>query len=130
MGDSMKKISVAAACVCLVFLVTMQASSQSSPANVSGEWTIELTFLMGKATHTAIIEQDGERLSGTYKGEFLEGRLNGRIEGNEISFSGRVRNESTGVTFRYSGTVDGNTMKGTVDMGEYWTADFTAEKKK
>ncbi|MCD6308013.1 MAG: hypothetical protein J7M24_03345 [Candidatus Latescibacteria bacterium] len=126
----MKKISVAAAFVCLVFLAAMQASSRNSPADVSGEWTIKLTFLMGKATHTAVIEQDGEQLSGTYKGEFLEGRLKGRIEENEITFSSRVRNESTGVTFRYSGTVDGNTMKGKVDMGEYWTADFTAEKKK
>jgi len=102
----------------------------TAPVDVSGEWSITLTFVAGTGHHTAVIEQNGARLSGTYKGERLEGRLSGAVEGNTVRFSGRLRHESTGVSFRYEGTINNGKITGTVDMGEYWTAEFTAERKK
>ena len=105
-------------------------AQDSKPADIAGNWIIELTFIVGKAQHTAEITQEGEKLSGTYHGEHLKGTLSGSVNGNTASFSGRLRNGSTGVSFRYTGTIDGDTMKGTVNMGEYWNATFTAKKKK
>ncbi len=125
----MKTYIIGAVLACLSVIVMVVPADSQSPANVAGAWTIDLTFLEGESTHTAVIEQDGEDLSGTYKGQYLEGPLRGTVSGNEVRFSGRIRHESTGVSFNYTGTVDGNTMSGTVSMGEYWTADFTAKKK-
>ena len=110
---------------------------------MSGTWTINLTFICGKAIHTAVIArgprlvrctsrgafQKDSTLTGTYKGEVKEGRLFGRVRGNAIEFTGSLRVEAQGISFRYTGTIEGDTMKGTVDMGEYWTGTWTAKRK-
>ena len=115
--------------VMVVFLTSI-SGAQQKPADVAGEWAITISFIVGTGHHTAIIEQDGEKLSGTYKGEILEGGLRGTVTGNNIDFSGSLRHESTGVRFHYTGTIEGDTMKGTVEMGEYWSAEWTAKRKK
>ena len=115
----------------LVFLALFfTGTGIAQDQNVAGTWNITITFIRGTGHHTAIIKQEDNKLSGTYKGEFLEGNLRGTVEGNKIDFSGRLRHEATGVNFHYTGTIDGDTMKGTVEMGEYWTAEWTAKKKK
>ena len=121
-------ISILFLAVCLAGLNVF--ADASKPADVEGNWTINLTFIAGKAQHIAKITQDGENLTGTYHGEHLKGNLSGRVNGNTITFSGRLRNQSTGVSFNYKGTIDGDTMKGTVNMGEYWNAEFIAKKSK
>ena len=105
-------------------------SADESPAKIAGTWSITITFVAGTGHHTAIIEQSGEKLSGTYKGEFKEGTLRGTVKGNSIDFTGFLKHQATGLRFHYTGTIDGDTMKGTVDMGEYWTATWTAKRKK
>lgn len=125
----MRKLLLYALLLTTVFIVTTAPAQDTAPADVSGEWAITLTFVSGTGSHTAVIHQDGVRLKGQYRGEMLEGSLSGTVEGSNVIFTGRLRKESTGVSFRYTGTVKGDTMSGTVDMGEYWTADFTAERK-
>ena len=121
-------VSVVMLAVC--FAGTGTAQEKAEPANVAGEWAITINFVSGTGNHTAIISQEGEKLSGDYKGQFLESDIRGTIEGNKIDFSGRLDYMRWGVTFHYKGTVDGDTIKGTVEMDEYWSAPFTAKRKK
>ena len=129
-------ISTVALMVCVICPVLAVAEET---ADVSGEWNITLQFSLGSANHTAIIEQDGELLSGTYKGQFLEGTLRGKIEGNKIDFTGYLRNELKGIRFHFMGTVDGGTIKWrddyeydemNVDWADYWRGEFTAKRPK
>jgi len=106
------------------------AQEKSVPAQVAGEWSISLTFSRGTANHTAIIEQNEDTLSGTYKGELTEGSLRGTVKGNAVQFSSRLTYMQSSAPFNYTGTIDGDTMKGTVEMAEYWTATFIAKRKK
>ena len=99
-------------------------------AKIAGTWSITIEFVAGTGHHTAIIKQNGEKLTGVYKGEIKEGTLRGIVKGNSIDFTGFLRHKATGVRFHYTGTIDGDTMKGTVDMGEYWTAKWTAKRAK
>ncbi len=114
--------------VCLIG--TGIAQEKSVSAQVAGEWSISITFSRGTANHTAIIEQNGDTLTGTYKGELSEGPLNGTVKGNTVEFSSRLSYMSNSAPFNYTATIDGDTMKGTIEMGEYWTATFTAKRKK
>ena len=104
--------------------------ADESPVNVEGTWSITLTFIAGEGHHTAIFEQQNGKLTGVYKGEYKEGTLRGTVEDNTIDFTGYLKHEATGLRFQYTGTVEGDTMEGEVDMGEYWKATWTAEKKK
>ena len=118
--------------VLLLFVLCLAqfVSAEEPPANIAGTWTITITFIAGTGTHTAIIEQQGEKLTGTYKGEILEGALRGTVKGDTVDFSGFLKHEATGVGFHYTGKVKGDTMSGEVEMGEYWSATWTAERAK
>jgi hypothetical protein len=97
---------------------------------VSGEWIITIQFIYGEGHHTAIIEQDADKLSGIYRGEFKEGSLNGSVKGDSIDFTGFLKHEASSLRYHYTGSVTGDLMEGTVDLGEYWTAQWTAKRIK
>ena len=120
--------------VSLLFLVgclahALIADTPKTP-HVAGEWSLSLTFTSGAARHTAFFKQKGTTLSGVYKGTFKEGTLSGIVKGDSIDFTGSIKHEATRVSFHYTGKITGDTMKGTVDMGEYWSAAFTGKRVK
>jgi D-glucosaminate-6-phosphate ammonia-lyase len=114
----------------LSFFVPSVLIPQEKTSAIDGTWEITLTFVSGTAKHIAVITQKNASLSGTYRGEIKEGRLQGSVKGNTVDFTGRLKNEALTVNFHYTGTVDGDTMKGTVEMGEFWTAEWSAKKMK
>lgn len=127
----MKKTIYLKMIFCLLYTVLAVGAignAQDAEVDVEGTWKLSIEFISGSAIHTAVIIQEGKKLTGTYKGEIKEGTLSGSVDGEKVVFSGSIRHEATGVRFSYSGTVDGDTMKGTVDMGEYWTATFTGKR--
>ena len=114
----------------VILAVCVSGTAIAQDQNVAGKWNITITFIRGTGNHTAVIQQDGTELSGTYKGAALEGKVRGRVEGNKVSFSTSLRNQTASSRFSFTGTIDGDTMKGTVDMGEYWSAEWTAKRTK
>ncbi|MHB9029131.1 MAG: hypothetical protein ACYC9O_10200 [Candidatus Latescibacterota bacterium] len=114
-------------CVLLVLGAALP-SAQEAPVSLAGTWQISLEFVCGKATHTAAIAQKDSTLSGAYKGSVKEGQLRGRVSGNTVTLGTSLRNDSASAPFNYTGTVKGDVMEGTVSMGEYWNAKFTAKR--
>ena len=97
-------------------------------ATVSGTWNVELTFLSGKAKHTLTLEQNGAKLTGNHKGETIGGTVNGSVEGKQVLFRSNHKIQGTSLGYNFTGTVTGHTIKGTVALGEYGKAEFTATK--
>ncbi len=122
----MKRIYITA--LALAFLFASAGTALPQTTALTGVWTITLSFISGKATHTATIAENNGALSGTYKGSNYEGRLSGTVKGNTVTFTGSVKIQAQTVSFSYTGTIEGGVMKGTVDMGEYWTGTWTAKK--
>ncbi len=122
----MKRLYIAA--LALAFLLVTVGTAVPQTTALSGVWTITLSFISGKATHTATITEKSGTLSGTYKGSNYEGRLSGKVNGNTVTFTGSLKIQAQTVSFSYTGTVEGDTMKGTVDMGEYLSGTWTAKK--
>ena len=114
----------------LLVLGAALAAAQEAPVCLAGKWEISLEFVCGKALHTVTIAQKDSTLSGTYKGSVKEGQLRGRVSGNTGTVGASLRNDSASAPFNYTGTVKGDTMEGTVAMGEYWNAKFTAKRIK
>jgi hypothetical protein len=95
---------------------------------VAGRWDIVIQFVHGTGNYTAFFEQDGEKLSGTYRGQFVEGDLEGTVRQDQIQFRGYLKIEGTRLLYDYAGTVTGESMSGTMTMGEYGEARWTATK--
>jgi L-seryl-tRNA(Ser) seleniumtransferase len=99
-----------------------------TPATVAGQWDVKVEFNYLTANHSITLEQDGTRLMGTHRGEFASGDLNGTIAANTVRFTSSLPTDGSRVSFQFNGTVDGGKMSGTVGLGEYGEAKFTAER--
>ncbi len=98
--------------------------------NVGGRWDAHLEFVHGGANHVLMFEQKGNQLDGTHIGEHIEGNLSGAVSGSKVNFRSGQRFEGTTLRYRFEGQVTGDQMSGTVNLGEYGTAKFTAVRHK
>ena len=96
--------------------------------DIKGHWDVDVEFFSSVSKQSFIIEQDGNWLQGSHKGEYSVRELQGTIEGNEIKIRATDRQTADNITFMFSGTVKDNTISGSVYMGEYMTAKFTAKR--
>jgi L-seryl-tRNA(Ser) seleniumtransferase len=56
--------------------------------------------------------------------------LSGTVSGNVAKFQSRYRIQGQSLSYAFTGTVDGDKMSGTVNMGEYGETTWTAERHK
>lgn len=107
-------------------------SDEMAPAkeNLTGHWEVEMEFFTAKRTHSFYLEQDGNWISGTHKSDFSTQEISGMIEGNEATMLSVYRIPGNRISYWFTGKVDGETMSGSVFLGEYLTAKFTAKRTK
>jgi D-glucosaminate-6-phosphate ammonia-lyase len=106
------------------------AEVKSPVADLSGRWDIDVEFFSSKSQHALFIEQKGNEIKGTHKGDFSVRELFGVIEGDQIKLRSTSAERGTGdsVNFTFSGTVSGDSISGPIHMGEYLTAKFTGRR--
>ena len=99
-----------------------------SAALVAGQWDVEIAYNRDHAAHTLFIEQKGDKLVGSHRGEFLTGDIRGTVEGAKMRCRSSHHYEGTSIGYTFEGVADGDTMRGTVNLGEYGQAPFTARR--
>ena len=104
---------------------------RAQTANVSGDWTFQVQTDQGSGTPAMSFKQDGETITGTYVGTFGSANLKGTVKGSAIEFSFTADAQGQAVDSVYKGTVEKDTMKGTVAIaGGQIGGTFTASRKK
>jgi L-seryl-tRNA(Ser) seleniumtransferase len=83
---------------------------------------------LGSAQHTLFFDQEGESLAGLHTGEVTSGDLGGLAEGDEVRFRSSHPYEGTRFSFDFHGKVNGDSMAGEVDLGEYGPARWSAKR--
>jgi uncharacterized pyridoxal phosphate-dependent enzyme len=101
---------------------------EGEPVSVAGQWEATLQFDRGSAIHTLIFEQDGGKLVGTHRGEYVSGDLSGTVAANQVHFRSSQKIQGTRLFFAFSGTVDADKIAGDVNLGEYGAARWTAQR--
>ena len=104
------------------------AVPSGAPVSIGGQWEVRIDYLRGSANHTMFIEQNGASLAGTHQGEFVGGDLSGNVAANEVRIRSSHKMEGTRLGYNFEGKLDGDAMSGTVDLGEYGTAKWTAKR--
>lgn len=105
-------------------------SDEMKPAkvDVSGSWDVEMEFFSGKSKHLFFLEQDGNWVKGNHQSDFSTQEIAGMIEGDELKLRSHYQIPGDSIYYWFSGTVKGNTIDGSVFLGEYLTAKFTAKR--
>jgi hypothetical protein len=123
----MKRNCMLVAALCFVVL-SMAHIARAQDANVAGAWDLSAPGRDGNVTtQTLTLQQDGTKLTGTLKGARGEAPVTGTITGNNIAFSVTRTTPNGDLKIDYTGTVSGDSMKGTFAvMGN--TVNWTAKK--
>ena len=122
----------------IVCLTLYGAAFQTKPVDVTGDW--EMTMVGGpgggppeggdRPPMVITFVQKGEALEAKMKnpmGEEMKGT--GKIVGNVIEFTFTMTGSPMGdMTIVHKGKVDGDTMKGTIAMGEMGEMEWTAKR--
>jgi len=97
-------------------------------ANISGRWDVDVEFFSSNSQHSLYIEQDGNWIQGSHKGDFSVRDIVGMIEGNKVTLRSVDRRPGNSVTFIFAGTLSDGIISGPIHLGEYLTAKFTARR--
>ena len=97
-------------------------------ANISGRWDADIEFFSSTNKHVLFIEQDGNWLQGSHKGDFTVRDMRGTIEGDTVKLRSVDRHPADSIMFIFNGTLSGDIISGSIYMGEYRTAKFTAKR--
>jgi L-seryl-tRNA(Ser) seleniumtransferase len=99
-------------------------------ADLTGEWTAEIAFAAGRSIHALYLHQQGGTITGSHQGDFVTRDLRGSLEGTALRLrSARGEEYGDALTFTFSGTVVDDRISGSLDMGEYLGATWTATRR-
>jgi hypothetical protein len=123
----MKRQTILVAAVCFL-LLSVARVAPGQDAKVAGSWDLSAPGRDGNMmTQTLTLQQDGTKLTGTMKGQRGEAPVTGTVSGNNVTFSVTRTTPNGELKIDYTGTVSGDTMKGTFSvMGN--TIDWTAKR--
>jgi D-glucosaminate-6-phosphate ammonia-lyase len=99
--------------------------------NLSGCWDVNVEFFSSKSQHVLFLQQDGGRVNGSHKSDFSMRDVQGTIEGGQIKLRSNSAERGSGdsIPFIFAGTGSGDAFSGTLYMGEYLNAKFTATRR-
>ena len=101
-----------------------------SPASidVSGHWDVRIDYSVGSTRHKFFLAMQQSQLNGEHTGRIASGPIRGRVSGHEVDFTSSARYEGTSLRYRFSGRASGEHMSGEVDLGEYGTGSWQANR--
>lgn len=101
--------------------------------DVGGDWQLQVKFLVGKATHALHLQQDAQQIHGRFRSQYGDQEVRGSIDDNGVvQLRSSVHFQACGAPYNFlgsfSGQVDGDSMSGQLSLGEFWTAEWRAER--
>jgi hypothetical protein len=109
-----------------VGLLQSTAASADDKVDVSGVWDFEVEIAGTQGMPNFTFKQDGEKLTGKYKGQFGSADVTGKVTGKAIEFTFEIQGGAGKVV--YKGTIDKDTMKGDVNYADQANGTWTAKK--
>lgn len=110
-----------------ILAALLLAAMAASAADASGTWAMSLEAPQGPLDATLILKQDGENVTGTYKGPRNEAPAKGTLKGNELSLTVSIAAGGQSLTLVITAKVAGE-IEGTLDFGGQ-SVPFKATKK-
>lgn len=99
-------------------------------ARAAGTWDLTVTTPQGENRASMTVTQSGATLEGTMTTEMGTVQVtDGRVTGQRVTFTIAVPISGQTTTIVFHGTVDGNRMSGTADLGAMGSATFTGERR-
>jgi len=99
---------------------------KGATAALAGSWAFTIKYERGVGEQQFTLQQTGNELTGTQKGEIYSGTVTGTVRANTVEMRSRMPVPGSTIDWRFKGTASGKSMSGTVDLGEYGIVPWTA----
>ena len=103
----------------------------NAKVEIAGRWDYKILVPGMEITGTLNLENNDGEVTGTMEMNMDEGEQsirNATLDGNEFSFEATAEPGGAPMTVSFNLTIDGDSMEGTVDVGEFGTFDFEGER--
>lgn len=107
----------------LLLLSTLSVTAQT--VDVSGKWNMTVETSAGSGTPVFMLKQTGETVTGTYTGQLGEAVVTGSLKEKAIKLEFKAGEYNV----VYTGTIESNTIKGKVAIGDVAEGTFTGMKE-
>ena len=111
-------------------VVLLLATLAASAADIAGSWKLTYTTENGLTREATLdLKLEGDHLSGTLAGDRGTARIeDGKVSGDEISFSLLRRGNGDEIKVTYQGKVEGGTMKLKMQYGHRQPVEISAKR--
>lgn len=105
------------------------APVQPQVRDLSGNWILTVQSQFGAEDSQMTVQQTGNQLSGTIKGQAGTVPYTGAIDGDAVTFSFTLRSRGMQLKIDQAGTLEGDSViKGKSRIGEFAEGTFSAKK--
>jgi L-seryl-tRNA(Ser) seleniumtransferase len=106
-----------------------QPSPKAPAADLSGQWDVHIEYIGSSSEHTLHLRQQGGRITGSHQGDYVSRELYGTLDGDNVRLASSYTEEhGDNLSYEFVGTVQGDAMSGTLDLGEYLSAKWSAKR--
>ena len=119
----------AAVLIAVAVALVPAAAQNAKKIDITGQWEMTVESPQGQMVITANYKQEGETLTGTHVSEMGESPLKGTVKGADVEYKISIDMGGQQMEIVHKAKVDGDTMKGSAEIGEMGTIAFTAKRK-
>jgi hypothetical protein len=107
----------------------MMSAPGTPSTDVGGRWDVTIDYAASQSHHSLQLLQRGNDISGNHQGDFVSRDLAGTINGNTVTLHSAYGEEhGDALNYAFTGTVAGDEISGTLELGEYLGAKWTAKR--
>jgi hypothetical protein len=127
-GGVMKTLAIALVAVAVALVPV--AAQEAKKVDITGTWEMTVESPQGQMVVTANYKQEGETLTGTHVSEMGEAPLKGTVKGTDIEYTVSLDLGGQQLSIVHKAKLEGDTIKGSANIGDMGTITFTAKRKK
>jgi hypothetical protein len=128
----MKILNTLALTLALATPAVAQTATTTAPAvDVIGTWNVTVNTAQGQTIPSVIkLNKEGDKIVGTLSSEMGEAPVTAEVKGKTLSIYFNFQGQNGPMSIEMTGTVDGDSAKGTMGVGGQTGGDWTATRVK
>jgi hypothetical protein len=113
-----------------VIAAWVTAGAVAADADLTGTWQLTVQSPAGTGSPTLNLNQDGNALSGSYRGQLGESAVQGSVDGHAFDLTFNVAGPAGSMDVRYRGELkDDDSIAGTIALGPLGQGTFTGKRQ-
>ena len=100
----------------------------AAAVDIGGHWELTVEYFTSSSEQRLFLQQEGNWVQGMHQSDFSNQQINGTVEGSQVKLQSVAQHTADGVPFLFSGEINQDEMAGSIHLGEYLTARFTARR--